>query len=156
MKDGSGFCRHHNPKLVEEREKIGWKISKSKRVNKPPADRKCKFKFCNSWNMLDGSGLCWTHKPETISRRKTWLKGKKFEKGHHRPWLGLGSYEEALGLLLYSLLSDKPDLSLRALTKIASLRANGTMKYLESVYLEEYLKQGGSLDDIQGNEKEIT
>ena len=140
MKDGSGFCRHHNPNLEQERIKIGWKISKSKRINKPPADRRCKVKSCNSWSMLDGSGLCWTHKPETMSRRKTWLKGKKFEKGHHRPWLGLGSYEEAVGLLRYSLVSDKPELSLKALTKIASLHANGTIKAMQEFYASEHLK----------------
>lgn len=129
MRDDSGFCRVHNPDLIERNIEVGWKISKTKRMKRPPQERKCKVRGCKSWAMVDGSGLCWSHKPETISRRRTWLnKGKKFEKGHHNPWLGLANIEEARGLLFYSLESDKPLLTLRALKKIVSLRALGLDK----------------------------
>lgn len=130
MRDGSGLCRVHNPNLAEKNLRTGWKISKTKRIKHPPPDRKCTVKLCKCWAMLDGSGLCWWHKPETISRRGAWLnKGKKFEKGHHNPWLGLSNIKEARGLLFYSLESDKPLLTLRALTKIMSLRAQGIFEW---------------------------
>jgi hypothetical protein len=128
MREGSGFCRVHDPDFIEKRIEIGWKISKSKRMHRPPPERKCTVKGCRSWSMLDGSGLCWSHKPETISRRWAWVnKGKKFEKGHHNPWLGLANIKEARGLLFYSLESNKPLLTLRALKKIVSLHTLGLM-----------------------------
>ncbi len=53
------------------------------------------------------------------------MLGKKTTLGLHLPWLGLKDINEARGLLWYSLKTDQPLLTLRALTKIGSLHARG-------------------------------
>jgi hypothetical protein len=77
--------------------------------------------------MQDGSGFCYSHHPEVIERVRQQMKGNKINLGRHNPWLGLENIEEARGLIFYSLENDKPLLTLRALTKIASLHAHGLM-----------------------------
>ncbi len=118
MLDGSGFCFAHNPATHQKFQSI---IA----LRNPPPDRACQVKGCHKWPMKDGSGLCYSHHPEAIEHLRQRMKGNKISLGRHLPWLGLENIEEARGLIFYSLENDKPLLTLRALTKIASLHTRG-------------------------------
>ena len=78
--------------------------------------------------MKDGSGFCFLHHPEVIERLGQRMKGNKINLGRHLAWLGLENIEEARGLIFYSLDNDKPLMTLRALTKIASLHTRGEVR----------------------------
>lgn len=120
LRNGSETCGNHDPAVIEKKKK-------RRREQFYPVERFCRVKGCRVWTMKDGSGLCNIHHKEFMERQRTRMKGNKHTKGRHMPWLGLENIEEARGLIFYSLENDKPLLTLRALTKIASLHAHGLM-----------------------------
>jgi len=124
-RDGSGFCNMHNPALAENRVMVANLRVKKARLAKVPPERACKIRGCKKWNLPDGSGLCFHHQPAFRLKQRNRILGKKLALGQHHPWLGLKDINEARGLIFYSLIYDKPLLTLRALTKIASLHARG-------------------------------
>ncbi len=142
MQDGSGFCYAHNPNMREK-----WRAAMAKRV--PPSDRRCSAKGCHLWTVEDGSGFCYNHHKEALEALRIRMKGNTYTLGRHQPWLGLENIEEARGLLFYSLETDQPLLTLRALTKIASLHHLGQMtmperpKRLEPGDEEPLEREGG-------------
>ena len=81
--------------------------------------------------MLDGSGFCYHHHPELKEKRG------KSNLGRHIPRLGLENMKEAQGLLFYSLETDQPLLTLRALTKIVSLHRLERLAKGESAFAAE-------------------
>jgi hypothetical protein len=127
MLDGSGFCAQHNPAKSPAWLEAHHKQAALMSLVVRPLQRACKVKGCHNWTQDDGSGLCWSHKPENIIRQSERMKGKKINLGRHLPYLGLENIEEARGLIFYSLENNKPLLTLRALTKIASLHSRGEM-----------------------------
>lgn len=129
MHDGSGFCFSHNPKLVGERTALYTKNGKIWEVLKRPAERACKIKGCQGWTIEDGLGLCNAHRPENIAKQRVFMKGKRLRLGKPNPWLGLKDIREARGLLCYSLETNQPLLTLRALEKIVSLHRRGEIPY---------------------------
>jgi hypothetical protein len=137
MNDGSGFCFTHNPNLAEERNAMYQKNGQGFKLLVRPPQRVCKIKGCQGWTMEDGEGLCHSHKPEEITKKRIFMKGNKYRVGSHMPWLNLKDIKEARGLLWYSLETKQPLLTLRALTKIASLHARGEMGIPSKPALEQ-------------------
>lgn len=119
LRNGSKFCVNHDPVMIEAKKK-------TRRERVYPAEKFCSVTGCRNFVKNDGSGLCISHHKEFIEMQRT-RKGSKHNKGRHLPWLGLENFEEALGLIFYSLETDQPLLTLRVLTKIASLHAHGQM-----------------------------
>lgn len=120
MRNGSEMCPNHDPVIIEKRKGTRHK-------NGRPAEKTCSVKGCRGWAVQDGTGLCIHHHSEISERKRKAMMGNKHTLGKHLPWLGLANIEEARGLLFYSLETDQPLLTLRALTKIASLHHLGQM-----------------------------
>ena len=125
LRGGSLYCYHHHPAFAEKRLLVANLRSKKARLVKVPPERACKIRGCKKWALTDGSSLCFHHQPAFRLKQRNRMLGKKFTLGLHLPWLGLKDINEARGLIFYSLIYDKPLLTLRALTKIASLHARG-------------------------------
>lgn len=115
MRDGSHLCFWHNPATADKRQATITRHAQTRRSTQLAPERRCAKPGCRGGAIRnDPSGLCPAHQPEIQEDQRKRMKGK--------PWLGLGNMKEARGLLFYSLETDQPLLTLRALTKIASLR----------------------------------
>ncbi len=125
IQDGSGYCFCHHPGLRKEQlQAIKTRVQKA-RSREVPADKACKFKDCKKRAREDGSQLCFFHQPAYRLQQRNLMLGNKYTLGKHFHWLGLKDIHEARGLIFYSLQTDQPLLTLRALTKIVSLHARG-------------------------------
>lgn len=122
ISDGSHLCFWHHPGLAEKRQATITRHAQTRHTTELSPERRCSKPGCRGAAVRnDPSGLCISHQPAHLENLSKRMQGNTHSLGHHMPWLGLENMAEARGLLFYSLETDQPLLTLRALTKIVSL-----------------------------------